>query len=201
MYPFIESKTLIAVYKDELLVNQLRKLVETNDDEGQDTIVGTTDGSVKIVSWTEKFWLEQKKQGNLDAKVLFIGDIKGSDSLIPVVDIKFDKFGVKYGWAGSQAVIWIDTDELSDEDEYKDFLKRLRELPVPSQIKENLKKTSAITVANPKAKIWEHLAVLGANTAMFVKDAFNNRKQKRQQMLFYGIINLYNNDLETFMKL
>ena len=75
---FNETKSLIVVYKDELLLNQLRKLVETNDDT-EDGVVGVKDGSVKIVSWNEKMWLGQKKNGTINTKVLFIGDIKETD--------------------------------------------------------------------------------------------------------------------------
>ena len=103
---FTEPQTLIVVYKDEVVLNQLKKLVETKDDkEGE--IVGTEDGSVTIVSWTEKVWLENKKAGTIDAKVLLIGKIKGADKLEPVIDVKFDKWGIKYGWAGKQAVIQV----------------------------------------------------------------------------------------------
>lgn len=84
-----DPKTLIAVYKDELALNQIKKLVESNDDSA-DSITGTKDGSVNIVSWSENVWLDQKKAGNINDKVLFLGEIKGSEKLIPVVDIKFD---------------------------------------------------------------------------------------------------------------
>ena len=77
-------KTLIVVYKDEMLMNQLEKLVETNDDSESGDIVGTTDDSINIVSWTEKVWLGNKKAGNIKDKVLFLGEIKGTDKLIPV---------------------------------------------------------------------------------------------------------------------
>ena len=59
---FYEPQALIVVYKDELLANQLKKLVETKDDIDEEQTVGTTDGSIKVVTWTEKMWLEQKKQ-------------------------------------------------------------------------------------------------------------------------------------------
>ena len=49
---FETKKTLIVVYKDELLMNQLKKLVESHDDNQE--IVGTRDNSINIVSWTEK---------------------------------------------------------------------------------------------------------------------------------------------------
>ena len=77
-------KTLIVVYKDEMLMNQLKKLVETNDDSESGDIVGTTDDSINIVSWTEKVWLGNKKAGNIKDKVFFLGEIKGTDKLIPV---------------------------------------------------------------------------------------------------------------------
>ena len=64
------KKTLIVVYKDELLLNQLKKMVETHDDNEQG-LVGTRDDSINIVSWTEKKWLEQKKAGNIQGKILY----------------------------------------------------------------------------------------------------------------------------------
>ena len=39
---FETKKTLIIVYKDELLLNQLRKMIETKDDKDGE-IVGTRD--------------------------------------------------------------------------------------------------------------------------------------------------------------
>ena len=86
------QKTLIVVYKDEMLMNQLKKLIETNDDSEDGAPVGTTDDSINIVSWTEKVWNGNKKAGNIKGKILFLGDIKGTDKLTPVVDIKFDKY-------------------------------------------------------------------------------------------------------------
>lgn len=50
---FETKKTLIVVYKDELLMNQLKKMVETHDDNEQG-VIGTRDDSINIVSWTEK---------------------------------------------------------------------------------------------------------------------------------------------------
>ena len=58
---YTEPVTLIVVYKDELVVNQLKKLVETRDDGSEKSIVGVRDGSVQIVAWTEEVWLDQKK--------------------------------------------------------------------------------------------------------------------------------------------
>lgn len=201
---YTEPQTLVVVCKDEMLVNQLRKLVETKDDAGEDSVVGTRDGSVKIVAWTEKIWLEQKKAGNIESKVLLVGDIKGVDKLIPVLDIKFDDCGVRYGWAGNQAVITIDPKALRKEADYNAFLEKLNALPVPEVIK---KKTSAAKDTAAKAGVagaigsfFGLVGTIGAIGAGIAVSMFTNKTAVKQQMLFYGVLNLYNNHLEEYMQ-
>lgn len=57
---FYEPQTLIIVYKDEMLVNQMKKMIETKDDT-DDSVTGTRDNSINVVAWTEKVWLANKK--------------------------------------------------------------------------------------------------------------------------------------------
>ena len=202
---YTDPQTLVVVCKDEMLVNQLRKLVETKDDTGEESVIGTRDGSVKIVAWTEKVWLDQKKAGNIDSKVLLVGDIKGVDKLIPVLDIRFEECGVKYGWAGNQAVIAIDPKALKKEEDYNAFLEKLNALPVPEIIKkkpqaapkENAAKAGA---AVGIAAVFGMIAGLGAAGAELAMSVFSNKTAVKQQMLFYGVLNLYNNHLEEFMQ-
>ena len=145
---FETKKTLIVAYKDELLMNQLKKMVVTRDDS-EEGIVGTRDDSINIVSWTEKVWLGNKKAGNIQGKILFLGDIKGTDKLIPVIDVKFDDCGVKYGWAGNQAVLFADPKSLTDRKAYDDFLNKLSELPVPEFLK-TMKENVVSTGTDPE---------------------------------------------------
>lgn len=194
-----DVKTLIVVYEDEVLVNQLKKLVETNDDESDSSIVGTRDGSVSIVSWSEKVWLDQKKAGNINNKVLFLGKIKGTEHLLPVVDMKFDEYGVKYGWAGNQAIIVVDTGILNDEVQYDEFFEKFCKLPIPEAFRDK---------ATPKVKtgkvvmsvVCDLFLTLGVKTARLCKKSFTDKKIVEKQMFFYGIINLYNNHLEAFVQ-
>lgn len=197
---YSEPTTLIVVYKDELLVNQIKKLVETKDDTDNDTAVGTKDGSVSIVSWTEKVWLDQKKAGNINNKVLFLGDIKGTDKLTPVLDVKFDEFGVKYGWAGTQAVLFVDPQAIAKKEDYDAFLEKLNSLPVPEKLKAKVEDSpTPAKVGVGIAAFFGVIAAGIAGAAMFAKDVFTNKKAVKQQMLFYGIMNLYANHLEEFM--
>jgi hypothetical protein len=200
---YTEPKTLIVIYKDEILVNQIKKMVETKDDGGEEATVGTKDGSVRIVAWTEKVWLDQKVAGNISSKVLFLGDIKGTDKLVPVIDVKFNDHGVKYGWAGNQAIIHIEPAALQEKEDYDAFLEKLRALPVPEVIKEkgkNSHRLNAKTGQGGKVAVLDSIAILGFNIAMTAKDFFNDKALLKRQMFFYGIVTLYNNDLESFMQ-
>ena len=217
------AKTLIVVFKDEMLANQIKKLVETSDDIDADKVVGTRDNSVKIVAWNEKTWLANKKAGNIDSKILFLGNIKGVDKLIPVIDIKFDKYGVKYGWAGKQAVVFTDEKELTDAETYNEFLNEIAEYPIPDVIKnaitpisnekqdrtvKKFKKINKIknerlsNLVNKGFEVAEKASVGVAQNIHIAQRTYETLKDKsmiRKQMLFYGVLNLYNNDLEEFM--
>lgn len=201
---YTEPVTLIVVYKDELVVNQLKKLVETRDDDSEKSIVGVRDGSVQIVAWTEEVWLDQKKSGNITAKVLFLGDIKGIDNLVPVIDVKFNHHGVKYGWAGNQAVLIARPKDIRTRDEYAAFIAELERLPAPASVKEAVKATERhkiiVKKENGKLDVKGLVSAIGANVSDVAKDTFSNKKALVQQMLIYGVITLYNKDLEAFIK-
>lgn len=222
---FRMEKTLIVVYKDEMLVNQLKKLVETNDNSYDEQIVGTRDDAINIVAWTEKVWLGNKKAGNIKDKVLFLGDIKGTDKLIPVVDLKFDDCGVKYGWAGNQAVLFTDIKAISSKDDYLAFIKKLAELPVPEMIKkpkhakledddetvseEIVELTEDIEIKKVPAFLRKAKEGILKGTDAFGKvgtlladktgDLLRDKNAVKRQMMFYGVVNLYRNGLEEFI--
>lgn len=236
---FETKKTLIVVYKDELLMNQLKKMVETHDDDAQG-IIGTRDDSISIVSWTEKVWLGNKKAGNIQGKILFLGDIKGTDKLIPVIDVKFDECGVKFGWAGNQAVVYADPKVLTTRKDYDEFLEKLSGLPVPSFLKASKESmvtsgTDSATAVTPETSdedipektdsdivetdekvrrvdvlrnVKKALSIgadalekVGTQVASKSEELFRNKSLMKRQMLFYGVVSLYNDGLEKFMNM
>ena len=237
---FETKKTLIVVYKDELLMNQLKKMVETHDDNEQ-CVIGTRDGSIDIVSWTEKVWLGNKKAGNIQGKILFLGEIKGTDKLIPVIDMKFDECGVKFGWAGNQAVVYADPKVLTAREDYDAFLEKLSALPVPSFLKVTKESITATgtdletetTVEQPTEDAHENadsdsaevdekkhkkadilkgvkkafstgadaIGKVGTQVASKSEEVFRNKSLMKRQMLFYGVVSLYNDGLEKFMNM
>lgn len=189
---FETKKTLFVVYKDELLVNQLRKMVATHDDTKQG-VIGTTDDSINIVSWTEKVWLGNKTAGNLQGKVLFLDEIKDTDKLIPVLDKKFDEWGVKFGWAGNQAVLYVNPKELADRKAYDAFLEKLSAFSPPEILKASKDNAAAMELVPVVKKL------LFSGAVPLLKAAFKNRALMKRQMLFYGVVKLYYNGLEEFM--
>ena len=220
---YYEPKTLIVVYKDEMLANQMKKLIETKDDT-DGGLIGTRDSSINVVTWTEKIWLANKKAGNITSKVLFLGGIKGVDSLIPVVDVKFEKHGVRYGWAGNQAVIYADPGEIKTIDSYYAFYNELKSMPVPQAIKDASKPKTAPTKEQPQEEVKQEseekkgffakgkdllkkvedtivdgMVDIAEKASIFTEENFRNKKAVERQMLFYGVINMYNEGLETFM--
>lgn len=224
---FLETKTLIVVYKDELMLNQLKKLIETKDDSETDGVVGVTDESVRIVAWTEKVWRDQKKAGNINNKVLFLGDIKDTDKLIPIIDIKYDQYGITYGWAGNQAILYVDPKALAQENIYNEFIEKLSAYSPPDILKanpkqiddcqfENLATTEASpikeqTVDETRKKKSELFLKLGSivgvaarsvskTASAMLKKVQTDWEKIRKQQLYYGIMKLYENDLESFIQ-
>lgn len=198
---YSNAQTLIVVYKDELLLNELRKLVETNDDlDGQ--FVGTEDGSVTIVAWKEKTWLEQKRAGDISSKVLFIGEIKGTENLSPLINWKFEKFGVKYGWSGKQALIIADPKAVKKKKDYEKFLEALKSEITVEAVKNKKKKIglNAPTILKGAGFLFAPWIAGAALGGFLIKDAFDDATTVKHQQYIYGIDKLYMNDLETFMK-
>ena len=192
--------TIVIAYKekDKVIANQLRKLLETKDDT-EDTVVGVKDRSVTVIPWEEKVWLDQESKGLVDSKVLLIDKVKGASSLAPIMDIKFQKHGVTYGWAGTQAVITVDEQALRKKEDYSAFLGELREIASASQITE-YERGDAVKKDAKKA----YLMILPVLKEFFagkiIADAFKDAKMVRQQMLLYGVTHLYLNNLTAFLE-
>ena len=219
---FTASKPLIVVYKDEMILNQLKKLVESKDDTSE-KIVGSKDGSINIVAWKEKVWLANKKPGNIQGKILFINDIKGTDKLIPVLDVKFNEYGIRYGWAGNQAILYVNSKELIERSSYLNFISELSKLPIPEMYKQpkNTKikvidenredlqseqqdndcKNLFLKAKEQLAKGVNQIEKAGIKVAMNAEDYLRDKNYLVTQMLFYGIVHLYNDGLDEFMNM
>lgn len=204
---FEEPKKLLVVYKnkDEVALNQLRKLIDTKDDEEGGRVIGTRDGSIKVVSWNEKTWLDNKKAGNtgdLDDKILFLGDIKGVNKLIPTLDKKDCGHGVYYGFSGKQAVIMVDGMKISSPKAYASFLGDLKKIcdveTVNKKLHFDLNNVGNTAKSGIKSAVIAAISpIVGVGVA--VSDVISDNKTCRIQQLLYGVAKLYYDDLDDFM--
>lgn len=204
---FEEPQKLLIVYKDkdEVALNQLRKLIDTKDDEEGGRVIGTRDGSIKVVSWNEKTWLDNKKAGNtgdLDDKILFLGDIKGVDKLIPTLDKKECGHGVYYGFSGKQAVIMVDGMKIASPKAYASFLEDLKKVcdaeTVNKKLHFDLNNIGNTAKSGIKSAVIAALSpIVGVGVA--VSDVISDNKTCRIQQLLYGVAKLYFDDLDDFM--
>lgn len=121
------SKTeLMIVCEKNLMVyaNYLIGLIGQNDDvEGE--IVGTKDNRVTAAIYTPKNYNDTLPKITSNTHILFIGTFKEAKEQIANVDIKFDKYGMHYGWLGKRAVMYVD-DKILNKEDYEKFLKENR---------------------------------------------------------------------------
>ena len=139
--------------------NYLRQLVSSKDDE-ENEIVGTKDGSVDAVVWFERDYVANMATISSSEHVLFIGENKVSKTEISSMNVKFDKYGLKYGWLGKRGMMLV-SEMIDTEEKYKDFLefcsgyeKEFEEVVFKKDLSEKpIKAVSKVVKNNPKALI------------------------------------------------
>ena len=113
-------KTLIIVCdeKHQKYGDFLAQLVSLEDDK-PDEIVGTKDGAVAAQVWLEKDYKANAATISSNQYILFIGNDKFTKDKRTHMTIKYDQFGMKYGWLGKQAALCVE--EIIKPEEYEDF--------------------------------------------------------------------------------
>lgn len=182
------KRGLAFVTKDDLLFSEMRKLVETNDDK-DGRIVGTRDGSVRLVRWDEKKWRYRRNANATSDRVIVMGDIPGAKNDIRLMEPRFEKYGVKYGWIGGCAYVDADLRKIRGKYVYDTFLAEFSSLPLPPELKKDKKMRLDL-----KTSLKAALAA-----PLLAKDLYDDTYAVRRQMLFYGLIQFYYNHLEEFL--
>ena len=119
-------KKLIIVCDDNTVgyANYLRQLVSANDDE-DDVIVGTKDDAIKVSVWLEQNYLNNMSTISSNEHVLFIGENQASKNEISSMHVKFDKYGMKYGWLGKRGMMII-SKTIDNPEDYNEFIELCR---------------------------------------------------------------------------
>lgn len=183
------KRNLVFVTKDELLYQQLKKLVELKDDEDETIVIGTKDGTVRLVRWEEDKWVYRTKTDTVDTKVIVIGDCKGASEGAALMSVAFDQYGVRYGWIGNCAYVHADLRKIRAKGVYDAFLEELKAMPAPEVIKEDKKLRLN----------WKTGLKAAFATPVLAKDLYNDNYAVKRQMYFFGIIHFYYHHLEAFL--
>lgn len=103
----VKKLIIVTDEKNKPYANYLMALISAKDDkEGE--VVGIADGSVEAVVWSEKNFADNEPTLSSSAHILFLGDTKLSKVQRGGLSVKFDDFGLKYGWLGKRAVMYVD---------------------------------------------------------------------------------------------
>lgn len=111
---------IVCDEKTRVYANYLRQLISVCDDKDGE-VVGVEDGTVEAVVWLEKDYEANYATVSSSEHILFIGNNKTAKSEATCMEMKFNMFGMQYGWLGKRAVLRVTKDNLTDE-EYAGFL-------------------------------------------------------------------------------
>lgn len=123
MFGNINQKKDLIIVRDEKVkeyADYLMALVSQNNDT-KEKIIGTKDGFVTASTFTPKQYKDSMAKITTNTHILFMGDFKEAMEQRRIVDLKFNKYGMHFGWLGKRAVMYVDN-KLLKKKEYNEFL-------------------------------------------------------------------------------
>ena len=122
MFGINKKKLIIVCDKNtEMHANYLYQLISSSVER---EIIGIEDGVIDAVVWEEKDYISNKPTINIDNYVLFIGENNSSKKAIKTIDIKYNKFGMQFGWLGKHGKLIVDDSKnKSKSDEFEEYVR------------------------------------------------------------------------------
>lgn len=191
-----EQKTLyiISNQTDTAFANQIWQAICREQQEKE----GFCQEAISMMVLSEEQWMVQKETLQKE-KVLFIGPIDYMKYLPVKLHLRFEKYGIRYGWHDHWACLLTDTKKLRNRKVYQEFLKELQSWCPVDEL-----------VQRPKAiPPWQMIGLLcvalfipfGSVLAggKLVKNWYDNEKVVKKQQYLYGLMHLYRHHLGEFM--
>ena len=169
---YTTRKKLIIVHSDNTAVfaNYLQMLISSNNDK-DDKQISNEDGLIETTIWSEKQYIDQKPTLSSVDHILFVGGGEVLSKETYGITVRFDKYGMKYGWLGKYAFLYI-IDKRLNKNEFSGFLEfakkynpALREekifsTDVPSSKKmEYLKKPFSFYLLDLRLYCWQKMII------------------------------------------
>ena len=204
-----EKLGLLVVYKDEAAAEFFQKQIEErNSRAGEDS------PRVEILAISEKSWDLKKKNPPILNKTLFLGALKDTEALQCFVDVRYERWGIKYGANSKYAVITADTVFVRDSARYNAFLEDYNQkiLPAPesrdpSEISDSIPEDPVPQTGKNHSKVAKTfgtvgLAVATGGASLAAQKLYDDNKvlaEKSRQLLFFGISHFIENCLDDFL--
>lgn len=195
-----DVRKLIVVYKDGAVAEMLKRNMELTDDTNNGGVIGIEDGSVEVILWDEKTWDERKKNAIRADRILFLGSGKEADVLIPLVDMKFQRYGIRYGWTGKVGVLVADDSQVKDKVRYQDFREAYDDAFCEQDAIPQKEVSPTMKGLATAGTIGAAILTGGLSLAAIpVVDGIQNQQQLVQQLYFYGVRHFYLNYMDEFI--
>ena len=191
-------KTLLIVASkpDAGLSNEILRMIQEEEiKKGHDPETGT----LRLVIMNEEQWLLHRHARFPDAHVLFIGPVEFVDWLPKRMDVKFQKYGIRYGWSGRRASLQVNEKSLKSREAYRRFLSELKSVCAMEDIIESPRRPDILQLMGMLC-----VALLVPFGSLLVggkliKDWYANDRLIKKQQYVYGIFHLYRTHLKEFL--
>lgn len=206
MFESTPKKTELMIVCDDKTMQYAKYLVQLvgRKDDSEDTTVGTKDGTVSAAIYTEKQYKDTLAKVTSHTHILFIGKNKTTKEEAKFIDLKIDKYGLKYGWQGKRAVMFVD--DSVKKDDYNAFIEYAKGYQLEYQKKNTDAKpaVAAAGVAGASAAVvagWLIAPFVAAPATVYglVKTVKAKEEMKEQQYRCLTLA-MYMDGLQSFLE-
>lgn len=146
--------------------------------------------------WNEKAFVDNEPQISSDTKVVFIGVSKMSKNVQTNIELKYNEFGMQYGWLGNRAILNV-TKEIMDKVRYSQFINQCKN---DTEVLEILKKDIISSSSLKKRNFHLFIPVFWGNVAIELLNNDKIKKSVNRQQHKYLIAKFYLLGLGEFME-
>lgn len=194
------KKTLFVVSSkpDAGLSNEILHLIREDARQYSEDF---SENNLRIVMMNEDQWRLHKNAIMPKSHVLFIGLPEQGAWLPETMTLKFNKYGIHYGWTGCHAFLTVQENILKDHSAYDHFLEELKELCTLEDVIQSPKRLDALQLVGMLcvALLVPFGSVLVGGK--LIRDWYANDNLVRKQQYVYGIFHLYRHHLKEFMEM
>ena len=185
---------VVTEIPDAGLANEILHLIREEEKKKADV-----EGHFQVVTMNEEQWQLNQSAFLSDGRVLFLGPVLRKDLFPNPLPVKFEKYGICYGWNGPCAYLMADQGGLKEEKVYNEFLKEMKRLCTRDDFTHGPRRLDILQMLGMfcVALLVPFGSVLVGGKLL--ADWYSNDNYVEKQQYLYGILHLYQYHLKEFM--